>query len=132
MIVFKKYTILSLLFFAYIIVLAHSIVPHHHHDDHETELTTSHHDDDHEDENTLAHSFEKYLHSGESSDIYIKYADDASTLNFVLPIYLIYDYNFLVELVETCLTRHITNDIIPLPDYYNFPKNLRAPPYSLV
>jgi hypothetical protein len=140
----KKYFIITLLLFAYTIVLAHSIIPHHHHDeDHEMEQSSHHHDDhdddhhnqenDHHEDNDsgLAHDFENYIHSGNTGDIH-QQPDIKISCNTIATVYIVALFDFKIKAAESPPPKvRQSNDHIPLLQHSLFPKGLRAPPCLL-
>ncbi|MES2565553.1 MAG: hypothetical protein V4565_01725 [Bacteroidota bacterium] len=133
----KRSIILTLLFTAYTIVLAHSIIPHHHHhDEHETTQLTYHHDDHHDDadhdhENSLSHDFENYVHSGATGDLHQQPIQKFSC-NSIAIAYVVTFFDFYIKAVKSPLPifRHST-DHIPLLRRCLSNKGLRAPPSLL-
>jgi hypothetical protein len=130
--VFKKYTILSLLFLAYTIVLAHSVVPHHHHDeDYEMEQTSHHHDDDHDDDSGLASDFANFIHSGTTGDFHQQPELNISC-NAIATAYVIAIFDFQIKPIETPPSIDWPDgDNIPIDQQCLFSKGLRAPPSTL-
>ncbi|MBL7922282.1 MAG: hypothetical protein JNJ40_18350 [Bacteroidia bacterium] len=134
----KKYSILAFLFFAYTLVLGHSIVPHHHHhDDFETEQQAHHDadDDDHDHDkgdSDLAHGFENYLHTGTTADIH----QQSNSILLVSPaiistIFAVFNFELRpIELPPPL--RRPNNDYFPKLFYYLSSKGFRAPPFDLV
>ncbi len=134
----KKYSIITLLLFAYTIVLAHSIIPHHHHkDSHETKKNEHHHhnnhDNDHnDDDGSLAHDFENYIHAGDTQDLHEK-PDSKPSNNTIAIVYILPVYNFKIKAIESPPpVVRLSNDCIPLLLHYLSTKGLRAPPCDLV
>ncbi len=122
----KRYSILSILLFAYVIVLAHSIIPHHHHESQGIEQKAGHHEDK-EDDNGLAEAFENYLHSGTATEFVIKCSDFQSddianiTLNSII--------NFIVDPCENPPPlKDFSSDTPLLKQFCLSCKGLRAPP----
>ncbi len=133
----KRYSIITLLFFSYTIVLAHSIVPHHHHDDHKMEQSSGHHhhDADKEDSNRdegLAHQFGNYMHSVNSADIYPQ-PETLYHYSTAVTVLLIAHFTFKIKAFEcTPPTLPLSNNCIPLVQHYLSSKGLRAPPCIVV
>ncbi|MGE0568521.1 MAG: hypothetical protein AB7O73_11270 [Bacteroidia bacterium] len=133
----KKHLILSLLLFAYTIVLGHSIIPHHHHhdDDHETEQTAHHHGHDHDDkdeDSDFSYGFENYFHSGTTADIH----QQTNTIDVislaVISTHLVVS-NFELKLVELPPPlKRANNDFFQRLYYYHSSSGFRAPPFDLV
>ena len=138
----KKYSIITLLLFAYTIVLAHSIIPHHHHHNNKNEAKQSehhhhsnhdsdHHDND-DDDKSLAHEFGNYVHSGNTSDVY-QQPDTQLDHATMATIYLVVAFNFNIRLIQSPPpVVRLSNHCIPLVQCYLSSKGLRAPPCDLV
>jgi hypothetical protein len=126
----KRCAILSLLFFAYTIVFAHSIIPHHHHEDHHKITATLvdhphavHHDSDADDE-----GFGNYTHSTAAGDLY-KQGDPGVNNSTIATPCLISVFNFVFDPVETLPFIRLVPDHTLLPSQHCLsPKGLRAPP----
>ena len=130
----KKYSIITILLFAYTIVLGHSIIPHHHHDHHEMEGSASHHDDDdHDDEEAgLAHDLANYKHSNNAGDIY-QQPDVKVSFDTISNVYILALFNFNVKAFESPPPLlSLLNDYIPIVQHCLSSKGLRAPPCALV
>lgn len=136
--VIKKYSITLLLYLAYTIVFAHSLVPHHHHDKEEESAQLlvhndagahHHHSNDTDDDGSLAHEFESYIHSAGTDDIYQKneLKIDCST---IAALYITASFNYCIAAIERPLkvTGCSAPCIISIPQYYLSCKGLRAPP----
>jgi hypothetical protein len=141
----KRYSIITLLFVAYTIVLGHSIIPHHHHDDdHEMEQSSHHHHDqeddhhnnqenDHNDNSNsgLAHDFENYMHSGNTGDIH-QQPDIKISHNAITTVYLVALFDFKIKAAESPPPKvWLSNNHIPPLPYSLSSKGLRAPPCFL-
>jgi hypothetical protein len=134
--VIKKLGIITLLIFAYTIVLAHSIIPHHHHDENNIMHQADHHqDDDHDggngpDDSGLAHDFANYIHSGTEGDVYqvpdVKTSCDALTM---VCVFTLFEFNIhIVEIPSTPLGSH--GDYVPIAHQCLSSTGFRAPPAS--
>ena len=137
----KKYSILTLLFIAYTLVLAHSIVPHHHHnDEHQTPQSINHHDHgaghhhsgDDDDDGSLAHEFENYIHASGNDDIY-QQSDFGIDHNTIATVYILASFEFNLKPIEDppSVLLHL-KDYIPIHRHCLFSKGLRAPPSTLI
>jgi hypothetical protein len=136
----KKYSIITILLFAYTIVLGHSIIPHHHHhnDSHETKQSEHHHHSDHEndhhdnDDESLADDFENYIHSGDTQDLH-QQPDIKIVNNVIATAYIISFFEFKINAIESPPpVVRLSNNCIPLAQHCLSTKGLRAPPCDLV
>jgi len=129
----KKNCIITLLLFAYTIVLAHSIIPHHHHNTNQRiEQSEDHNDDDHEGDNALKHSLANYPHSVNATVIH-QQPDNTFSSNTFATLYLTPVFEFAVKAMESPPSiKQLYNNYIPQSHYCLSSKGLRAPPSSLV
>lgn len=137
----KKHSIITLLLFAYTLVLGHSIIPHHHHqnDSHETKQSEHHHHDNHHKDNhhdnedeSLVVNFENYLHSGDTQDLQ-QQSDGKITTNAIHLVYIISFFEFQINAIQSPPpVVRLSNDCIPLAQQCLSIKGLRAPPCNLV
>jgi hypothetical protein len=131
----KKYFILTMLFFAYTIVLAHSIVPHHHHNEGpEMGQSSNQNDDkinDHHPDKGLAHDFSHYFHSGNLTDFHI-HSELNSSDNSVSTIFIVALFYFHFDPTEnqTSIVPSFKDHFLVL-EYSLSSKGLRAPPSLL-
>lgn len=138
----KKYLIITLLLFAYTIVLGHTIIPHHHHiKGHKKENTSHHHHGNHNhhhhhdhDDNSknsdsgLAHNLGDYLHYGYSGDMhhqpFFKIPCNGLAAAYI---FSLYDFNIKAFKSKPPISLHPCDHLIPT-QYQLSSKGLRAPP----
>lgn len=130
----KKYSIITILLFAYTIVLGHSIIPHHHHhnDSQETKQADHHHNDHDDDHSSLADDFENYVHSGDAQDLH-QQPDIKITNNVIATVYIISFFEFKISVIESPPpVVRLSSNCTPLVQHCLSTKGLRAPPCDLV
>lgn len=134
----KNYRIITILIFAYTLVLGHSIIPHHHHDEDHSIKESSHHHNDHDsdhhdnDDESLADDFEHYIHSGDTQDLH-QQPDSKVSNNTIATVYILSVYNFKIKAIESPPpVVRLSSYCIPLVQHCLSTKGLRAPPCDLV